>query len=503
MKKLPIIYNKKCKNKNRITNSLQSYHLKPITYYKYEDLPSNLSQIIFNDQSISQSTFPTNLKNVNSSLIPIDHRYYSTINITKKLPLSRNLNVTSTYLSKNNSFYNNRSSPEIEKYLDKKSIIYNYISKNYKIEKEQKNNKSENFKINKEIIVDAEKMKMNTHLIKMKQKMKKTKFKLYKIIINNRKQTCGLFEKKNDIFNGKLHNYLKSSSFYEKNKKFHRVFHFGKNDLNLGHDFTKHYVEPYNQQKYPKLTSKYVLKLLNEEDIDLIHSDPFFFLKDNKYLYKLTNTKYRSLPYILREEERLKENNNNLDEDEDETEDKKEKKNNNNSNNSLNKSKGVKKEHQKKNLKKIVIKKKMKKSQTADDIKFIYDGVLFYNKKYIDKIINDDLNKRLKENSKKKNGEIEKEMRDNIIKLNNYKKKDYIFESNNNFYKTFNEKTSSNYFKPYSLRKNSERLLQEIHFQEKRNEKYYKDNAELSTISKYKKMLENIYKKNNNKEEEK
>ena len=503
MKKLPIIFNKNPKNKNRTTNSLYSYNIKPVTYYKYDEVPSNLSQIIFNDQSISQSTFPTNLKNINSSLIPIDNRYYSTINITKKLPLSRKLNITSTYMSKNDSYYNNRSCPEIEKYLDKKSVIYNYISKkNNKIGIENKSNKSEisKSKINQKIIVDAEKLKMNIHLMEMREKMKKTKFKLYKIIINNRKQTCGLFEKKNDIFNGKLHNYLKSNSFYEKNKKFHRVFHFGKNDLNLGHDFTKHYVEPYNQQKNAKLTSEFVLKLLNDEDKKLIHSDPFFFLKDNKYLYKLTNTKYRSLPYILREEERLKENNNALDEDEDE---KDENNNKSSKNSSLNKSKRTKKEGHKKNLKKIIIKKKMKKSQTADDIKFIYDGILLYNKKYIDKIINKDLDRRLKEISKKKDGEIEKEMRDTIIKLNNYKKKDYYFESNNNYYKTYNDKTNSNYFKPYSLRKNSERLLKEIYFQEKRNEKYNKDKSELKTIVKYKKMLENIYKKNNNKEEEK
>lgn len=495
MKTLPIIYNKNPKNKNRTANNLYSYNIKPVTYYKYDDLPSNISQIFFNDQSISQSTFPTNLKNVNSSFMPIDHRYYSTINITKKFPLSRNINVTSTYFSKNDSYYNNRSSPEKEKYFDKKSVIYNYISKrNKKIEKEQKSNSSEYSKIDKRIIVDAEKLKMNAHLIKLKEKMKKTKFKLYKIIINNRKQTCGSFERKNDIFNGKLYNYLKSTSFYEKNKKFHRVFHFGKHDLNLGHDFTNHYVEPYNKQKNTKLTSKYVLRLLNEEDKKLIHSDPFFFLKDNKYLYKLTNTKYRSLPYLLREEEKLKESNNTLDED-------KKDKNNHNSDDNLNKSKRTKKENQKKILKINANKKKMKKSQTTDDIKFVYDGILFYNKKYIDKIINDDLNKRLKENSKKKKGEIEKEMRDTIIKLNNYKKKDYIFESNNNFYKTFHEKTSSNYFKPYYLKKNSERLLKERHFQEKRNEQYSNDNAELSTILKYQKILEDIYKKNNTKEE--
>ena len=72
-----------------------------------------------------------------------------------------------------------------------------------------------------------------------KQKMKKTRFKLHKIIINNRRSTCNIYDKKNDIFNGKLYNYLNSNSFYEKNKKFHRIFHFSKNDLNIAHDFTK------------------------------------------------------------------------------------------------------------------------------------------------------------------------------------------------------------------------------------------------------------------------
>lgn len=479
--------NRKYKNKFGAKNNLNK-NIKPVTYYKYDEWPSNLSQLFFNNQS-SQSTFPTNIKKNNSNLIPIDNKYYSTINITKKLPLSRNLDITHS-ISKNDSYYNNCSSSAL--YSQNKNIIYGYNiekSKNQYKSKDNENNKSLNVK-NNNIIVDAKMMKMDAYMRKIKQKMKKTRFKLHKIIINNRRSTCNIYDKKNDIFNGKLYNYLNSNSFYEKNKKFHRIFHFGKNDLNIAHDFTKHYVEPYNQEKNTKLTSKLVLKLLNEEDIKLIHSDPYFFLKDNKYLYKLTNTKYRTLQYRLKIEENSEQNNNNN------LEDNKDNKNNVKMDNSLNKDSNLKNKnhHSKSKLKKNFHKNKRAKSQENEDRKLIYDGILLYNKKYIDKIINEDLNKRLKEIDKKKNQGIEKEMRDTVIQLNNYKKKDYIFESNNNFYKTYNDKTNINYFKPFYINKNYERLIKEKLFLEQRNKKNSDDNKDKNIISKYRKILEKNYK---------
>ena len=124
MKKLPIISNKRKINKFRSSSNINN--IKPVTYYKYEEIPSNISLLFFNDQSLSQSTFQTNMKNANSSSIPIDHRYYSTINITKKFPLNRNINISSMltknysaspiYIQNNKVFKNNKGKDINENY---------------------------------------------------------------------------------------------------------------------------------------------------------------------------------------------------------------------------------------------------------------------------------------------------------------------------------------------------------------------------------------------------
>jgi hypothetical protein len=49
------------------------------------------------------------------------------------------------------------------------------------------------------------------------------------------------------------------------------------------------------------------MKLLNNDDKKLINSDPYYFLKDNKYLYKLTKIQFKTLLYRLKEEEELEE----------------------------------------------------------------------------------------------------------------------------------------------------------------------------------------------------
>ena len=480
MKKLPIIPNKRKINKFRSSSNIKN--IKPVTYYKYEEIPSNISQLFFNDQSISQSTFPTNMKNANSSSIPIDHRYYSTINITKKFPLNRNINISSMLAKnysagpiniQNNKVFKNKKGKDINENFKK---LYENVFKNKK-----------NF---------IKMQNVEDHMKKVKEKMKKTKFKLYKIIINNQRTSCRSFERKNNHFNDRLHNYLKSNSFYEKNKKYHRNFHFSKNDLNLCHDFTKHYIEPNNPEKNTKLTSNLVLKLLNEEDKKMIYSDPYFFLKDNKYLYKLTNTKFKTLLYRLKEEEEKleqKKNNNkdnNNDSDSNSTENK-------NTVLNLNDNLKFEKEEKEENieLKKINLKqcdyisKKIKRNKTMDD------GIVLYNKKYINKIINEDLNKRLKEKKIDRNEKVEKEMIKTVTKLNTYKKKDYIFERNNKYYKTYNEKTKENYFKPYILKRNNERLIREQQFHKQRNKESKNNNEEQNIIIKYQKILEDVYRK--------
>ena len=479
MKKFPLILNKRSLNKNRSTRNININKIKPVTYYKYEEVPSNISQLFFNDNSISQSTFQTNMKNINinSSYLPIDNKYYSTINFTKKLPLSRNKNISSTILNKNCSYSNNNHTANINY-----KKVFNLKEK---VQNENKKSVIEEFKKKKDVVYMQ---MMDHHMRKLKEKMKRTKFKLFKIIINNEQLQCMIFERKNNHFNDRLKNYLKSDSFYEKNKKFHQIFHFTKSDLNLCHDFKKHYIEPRDRDKNIKLTSNLVLKSLNDEDKKLIYSDPYFFLKDNKYLYKLTNTKFKSLLYRLKEEEKLeKEKNKDNERNESSSSEKSQDLNN------KNKSKfffDKNKEKDKIKLKKIIFRPKqlkLKKSKTSED------SLSFYNKKFIDKMINEELNKRLKAKKTKKN-EIEKEMINTITKLNTYKKKDYIFESNNNYYKSYNEKTNENYFKPYSLKKNYERLIKEKLFHKQRNKQSKNDNVEQSTILKYQKMLEDAYK---------
>lgn len=475
IQKLPIITNKKSKNKNRKLNNGKIKKIQSVTNYKYEDIPSNISQLFLNDKSISQSTFQTNAKTINYSFIPIDHKYYSTINITKKFPLNRNINISS-FISKNDSYLN----------LSNYSDIYNKKLINIKIQKKRDNKKSiiEEFKSKKNVV----NMQItDLYMRKLKEKMKRTKFKLFKIILNNERGQCHIFEKKNNHFNDRLKNYLKSDSFYEKNKKFHRYFHFSKSDLNLGHDFKKHYIEPHNPEQNTKLTTNIVLRQLNSEDKKLIYSDPKFFLNDNKYLYKLTNTKFKTLLYKLKEEEKSKsfnKNNQNTESQESESiekiNDKKE---------ILNFEKQNEIEKEKKDIKQLFIKSKnLKRNKTLDD------GMIFYNKKYIDKIVNEDLNKRLKEKKIKINEKVEKEMISTVTKLNTYKKKDYIFESNNNYFKSYNEKTKKEYFKPYWLKKNNERLKKEELFHQQRFKQNNNDNEEQSTILKYQKILEDIYK---------
>ena len=245
VKKLPIISNKRQRNKNLTKDNVDFKNIKSVTYYKYEEIPSNISQIFLNDKSISQSTFQTNIKNINSSSLPIDHRYYSTINITKKFPLDKNININlSSSITKIDSYLNANN---FNNSANNKKLFTKKIFK----KKEEGKKIIEEFKNKKNIV----KIQMvDSYMRKLKEKMKRTKFKLYKIIINNEKYQCNSFERKNNHFNDRLHNYLNSHSFFEKNKVFHRNFHFSKYDLNLCHDFKKHYIEPMNPDKNTKLT---------------------------------------------------------------------------------------------------------------------------------------------------------------------------------------------------------------------------------------------------------
>ena len=133
---------------------------------------------------------------------------------------------------------------------------------------------------------------------------------------------------------------------------------------------------------------------------------------------------------------------------------------------------------------------KLKKSKT------IKEDIPFIDKKYINKMVNEDLNKRLK-HLKSGINPVEKEMINTEKKLNTYKNKYYIFKGNKKFYKTYHIRTNEDYFKPYSLEKNRERLIKETLFSKEMNKKNFSDNKDQGIIKKYQKQLEEHYSKAN------
>lgn len=449
--------------------------------------------------SISQSTFNTNifnnLNNINTSSIPIDSRYFfSTINLSKKVPLtkiknfnplssaqdlySNQNNISGKRLTKNNSafsIYNdytsklNREKREIETYnkknIESSSLINNNknITNIYIDDIRKKSFEAINVKL----------QMMKHYLRKQREKMNRTKFKFFRIVKNNNKKECAYFKTKNDSFNERLQHYFKSDYFYKINKEYHNQFHFGKNFLNMGGDITKHYMEINSPEKRIKLNSDLVLSLLNDEDKKMIYSDPHFFLRDDKYLYKLTKTKVQSLA------NRFKEENSNGKEDESEDDD-------------------LDIEKYYKNTKKISIKKHqiMRNIKKFPKSKTLKEGIPILDSKYINKKINEDLNKKFK-NLKQDKSPVEKEMIQVVKKLNTFKKNDWITQANAKYYKSFHFKTREDFFKPYSLGKNRERLIKEKLFCKEMSKKNFNEDKDQEIIISYQRQLEDYYRKIN------
>lgn len=484
------------KEQNDINNSNNNFR-KILMYQK------NLDKIT---ASLSQSTLATNKKNfnINSMAIPMDSRYYfSTNKITKKLPLSKSLNNIHQRESKNKNksaflLYalntkkinkENQEKKEIKTYINKandsKNTNTNIItnknnSLNININNSNKFFDKYNYN-NKENSLNTINVKMQLidhHLRKQKEKMNRTKFKFYKILKNNNNLECNYCKLKNEKFNEKLKDLIESEQFIKKNINYHKFFHFGKNELNMVNDINKQYIPPNDKEKTMKLNSNIVLGLLNDEDKKLIYSDPTFFLRDNKYLFKLTRTKFKSLINRFNEEYEMNE---------------KKEENEKNENDDIEITNYNNKEKRKLKSLPIFSSKyqnfpNLKKNKTI--IK--QEENQFFNKKNINKTINEELNKRLK-NLKRGIDPVEKELINTVTKLNTYKKKDYIFKSNEKFFKTYYIKTSEEYFKPYSLEKNKKRLMKEKLFYDNLKERNIFKNEEQIIIKQNQRILEESY----------
>jgi hypothetical protein len=260
--------------------------------------------------SLSQSTFATY---INRIIKPLDSKYYfSTIKFSKRLPLTHKNKLSQKFSRQyalRNNIYNklarnhssksinddntNKNSNKIEKYKKKDNLI-----KNPKVNNKNKSNIQKLDLIKKEKSLDSINVKMQImehYLRKLKEKMNQAKFRFFKIVKHNNQNECRYFKFKNEKFNKSLNFFFKSNYYIKKNLEYHKRFHFGPNYLNIGNESTKHCMELIENENFIKLNSNSVLNSLNPEDKKLIYSDPYYFFRDNKYLYKLTNTKLKSL----------------------------------------------------------------------------------------------------------------------------------------------------------------------------------------------------------------
>lgn len=417
--------------------------------------------------SINKSSFSANiLKRLNKASIPFDSNYYySLISLSKKLPISKKNN-----LNRNNSNYsllNNISRKSSDSFLllnNNKNSVSSYNDIN--IKKKEKNQRVLNIKM----------QIMKQYLRKRKEKMNRTKFKFFRIVKNHGRKECSSFETKNQKFNEKLENYFNSDYYYNINKIYHNKFHFGKYNLNLGNDKTKQYISSIHPEQISKLNSDIVLRLLNDEDKKLIDSDPYFFFQENKKLYKLTKTKFRTLINRLNEEDAKLPKKENESEDDDLDFEKYYKDN--------------------KNKSADKIKKKSENTLKLKNNKKIKEEIPFLNEKCLNKIINKDLNERIK-NIKSNINPIEKQMIKTEGKLNYCKRDDYLFKENKGFYKTFHIITRSKYFKYYSLERNRRRLIKEALFNQEIIKRKLEKNKDKDIIIRYQRQLEDSYSKIN------
>ena len=118
----------------------------------------------------------------------------------------------------------------------------------------------------------------------------------------------------------------------------------------------------------------------------------------------------------------------------------------------------------------------------------------YLDERHINKIINDDLNHRLK-HLRKGISPVEKEMIGTVTKLNTYKKSYYILKGNKRFYKTYHIRTNADYFKPFYLGKNRERLIKEKLFCKELNKRNFNNDKDKIIIQKYQRQLEEYYNK--------
>lgn len=449
-----LFIHKNYKNINRYQSMFNKFKLdipKKPKNFKSDLFGSNVFEEIKKNNKFSNSTRNNNLNykidgknkmniiNFNQINNNLNTNYFSFLSPIKNKILNKSNNI---------AFYKNNNSPAISFYNS--SNINSSSIENIKLNSNNSNKTSQNILVYNQ--------KNITKITKIDKIL--TKFKLIKILEKNSQHRCYIQEIKNDLFYKKHKDKLFNDKFIKYQVNQHRHFIFDKNESPIK-KLNNYLINIDNlNNKKDNLSAENIFKSLNKKDINIIKSDMSYF-KDiygnliNDLIKIKSKSKSLKLLDILNKSEQKEENiffNNN----------------------------------EKKEEKRPIIYNENKK-------------ILTNYERYVNKIINNDLNQRLHKinimNKKKDINKIIKEFTSkiniNIAKLNSPKDK----ELENYCFRTFFNQLDEDMKKKYSIERNRQRLLDEKDFHYKKLQKYKSEFYEKEVIEDYTNKIKKINEK--------
>ena len=395
---------------------------------------------------------------INSTILDEKKNNYKFANTTR----NNNLNNISEYKNKNSNIYltkiNNRSNSYYystfspTKNLTKNKFTNKAFSKyNNSPLKSMSNSSNVYDSYTERRIINSYKTNQKIKIQKIKKYTKidkiLTKYKLMKILEDSTKNSCSVEEIKNNLFYKKHKNKLFNDNFIKHQINQHRKFIFDKNEspINKLNNYLINIENSKNNKR--KISPEDIFKSLNKKDINIIKSDISYFKNVNRNIIKGLMNKKSELKQLGLVEVLNKE-------------DEKDKKNIN----FINK---------KKKERKIIKNKDNENNKNVTNYE-----------RYINKIIYNDLSKRLHQiKSLNKNEGITKIINDFPSKININKGKLNSVKNKNiekTFFRYYYYNINDDMTKEYSIDKNRKRLLDEkdSHYQNLKileNENYEKE----------------------------
>ena len=375
----------------------------------------------------------------------------------------------SSFTSNNNNSKEKDKNSNINNENNKNNYLINLI--NFKKSLSQKNNFSlqnnENNRINYNSNKTLKSIKSQEILNNIDKVL--TKFKINKLISKKSRNYCHSFDNHNDIFKDKILNTLLYDKFINALIQKHKNYIFGKreNPVNTLNKYMIN-IENSNQSKN-NFSFEEIIELLNEKDIKIILSDVSYFRDINKNIVNIlrkvkSSNKINSLADILNQEDGLI-------------------------------------------VQDIKEKKKLLKNLSYEDNKMKekmqslnHEALFLYYKKYINKIVNKDLDQRLKnyyinkKNLKKIENENVKFCELKALQANAKDKIEQDGKSEYYCFRSFFNHITPEMKKDYFIKRNKGRLSRENSFKERRNIKNIKNAKEENIILKYLEFFSKINK---------